>query len=170
MNRFHIVASGLLLLTSLAGAAQTRPEGHRVVTKTRLQVIFSDLENQWLTAIQKKDARALGTLLSDNFQVWTPTQAEPIPLEDWRQQAFSSHLQSFQLRQLAVRAVSEDVSVASFVLSQTVKANGKVKHEEEFVVDVWVRGAEGWRCTDRYTSTLAATNALSHDLRPTGKQ
>jgi len=171
MNRLHVLLFGFLLaLMSVNGTAQTRPEGHRIVTMTRLQVVFSDLENQWLAAIQKKDNAALDKLLVDTFEVWTPTQAEPIPLEDWRQQAFSHALQSFTIRKLAVRAVNENVSVVSFVLSQSYNEGGKNRTDDEFVVDVWLNDGQSWHCTDRYASSVPATNAPREDVKPSGKQ
>jgi hypothetical protein len=43
-----------------------------VVTKTRLQVLFADLENQWLKAVQAKDKPSMDKLLAESFEVWTP--------------------------------------------------------------------------------------------------
>ena len=165
----------LLILFSLNAsvvpcAAQARSEGHRVVTKTRLQVVFSNLETRWLTAIQKKDSSALDQLLGENFEVWTPAQNEPIPLEEWKQQAFSRTLRSFQIRQLAVRAVSEDASIASFVLSQEIKNAGNPRTEDAFVVDVWIKEGESWRCSDRYVSTVPSSKSVAEDTKPTGRK
>ena len=167
MNRLCIL--GFLALTVVA-SAQTRTEGHRIVTKTRLQVVFSDLENQWLEAIKGKNSAALDNVLSENFEVWTPNKGEPIPIEEWKKEAFSRLLQSFQISQLAVRAVSDQVSVASFVLSQKINAAGKTRTENEFVVDVWIKDGESWRCTDRYVSAIPSIKATTGDARPTGKQ
>src|SRR5690348_4775429 len=104
----------LLAAVSLTAFAQQTPR--RIVTKTRLQVVFGDLETQWLNAVQTKDKSALNILLSDSFEVWTPTQSGPIPLEDWKQDAFAHRPTAFEIRQIAVRGVSDDVSVVSFVL------------------------------------------------------
>ena len=171
MNPHRVAIFGLLVLLAGFGSfAQLPPEGHRIVTKTRLQVVFSELENQWLAAVQKRDEAALNKLLADSFEEWIPAQPDPIPLEDWRQRAFGEALQSFQIRQLAVRAVKDDVSVASFVLQQKIESGGKVRTENDFVIDVWVKDGGSWRCTDRYTSPGPSTTAPAGDIRPTGKQ
>ena len=151
-------------------AAQARTEGHRVVTKTKLQVVFSNLETQWLAAVQRKDSGALDKLLGENFEVWTPLRSDPMPLEEWKQQAFSRTLRSFQIRKLAVRAVSDDVSVASFVLSQELNSTGKSHTEDAFVVDVWIKDGESWRCSDRYVSAVPSSKSAVEDTKPTGRQ
>jgi hypothetical protein len=152
------------LLSSMA-SAQTPG---RIVTKTRLQVLFADLETRWLKAVQAKDKPELDKLLSDSFEVWSPTQAGPIPLEDWRQAAVAHPPKAFEIRQIAVRAVSEDVSAVSFVLEQTFA--GKAARDNEFVVDIWKKDSERWRCTDRYVSQVLQASPAVEDVRPDGKQ
>jgi hypothetical protein len=153
-------------LSPIAGFAQGGPG--RVVTKTRLQVLFADLENQWLKAVQAKDKPSMDKLLAESFEVWTPTQGDPIPLANWRQQSFSRPPQSFEIRQIAVRGVKDDVAIVSFVLNQHFA--GRPSSENQFVVDIWTKGDDGWRCTDRYISPAGAPQAASEDARPNGKQ
>ena len=141
--------------------------GRRIVTKTRLQAVFGDLENQWLEAVQAKDKVVLDKLLAETFEVWSPTQGDPIPLEDWRQQAFAHPPQGFQILQMAVRAVKEDVAVVSFVLRQNFTEAGKGAW---FVVDVWIKDGDTWRCTDRYLSEVPAGKPAREDVKPSGKQ
>jgi ketosteroid isomerase-like protein len=162
----------LLLLLSTGLSAQTRPGAPgRVVTTTRLVSMFSDLEDQWLTAIQKKDAAALDRLLSDDFQVWTAEPpGAPLPHEDWQAQAFASKLQSFRIRQMAVRGVSDDVAIASFVLQTSAVLDGKEVPAQHFVVDVWKRDGESWHCTDRYLSEAKPPASKSVSEHPSGKQ
>jgi hypothetical protein len=126
------------------------------------------LETQWLEAVQAKDKSALGKLLSESFELWTPSQSDPIPLEDWRQRAFDRPPKNFELKQIAVRAVSDNVSVVSFVLSQTFAGSGST--ENQFVVDVWTKDSGGWRCTDRYASAVPPLKRSVQDVRPDGKQ
>jgi hypothetical protein len=151
---------------SLPALAQTQPG--RVVTKTRLQVLFAHLENQWLKTVQAKDQSSLGKLLADSFEVWTPTQSDPLSLNDWRQQAFSRPPQSFEIRQIAVRGVKDDVAIVSFVLTQNF--TGRPVNDNQFVVDIWMKEGDGWRCTDRYISSAGAAHASGVDTRPNGKQ
>ena len=112
----------------------------------------------------------------NTFQVWTAAPpGDPTPHEVWQKQAFGRTLQSFRLRQLAVRAVSPEVSIASFVLSETFGQAGKPQTEDSFVVDVWVKNGDDdtWKCTDRYVSAVtggAHAAGLKKGVRPTGKE
>jgi len=69
----HVVVAFLLFTFPLSSlyAAQNQVAPGRVVITTRLVAIFSELESNVLTALQKKDGAALDKLLSDEFQVWT---------------------------------------------------------------------------------------------------
>lgn len=165
----------LLSALTLPSPAQEHRQGQRIVTRTRLQVVFGELEGQWLKAIRDKDEAALNRVLADGFEVWTAAPpGSPTPRADWQPSAFASKLESFGMRQLGVRAVSPDVSVAHFVLTETFDQGGKPRTEEYFVVDVWTKVGEGdnWRCTDRYLSKLSM---LSHPIsakpsvKPDGK-
>src|SRR5437868_15546211 len=98
---------GILLAGSLVGAyGQTTKPPRRIVTTTRLVAIFSELENDCMKAVQENDANALDRLLSEDFQIWTPSPpGHPIPREDWLKQAEKP--QSFRIRQMAVRGVAD---------------------------------------------------------------
>ncbi len=143
----------------------------RIVTVTRLVAMFSDLESQWLTAVQQKDESALKRLLADDFQVWTPTPpGDPITREDWLKQAWAGRLESFHLRQMAVRSLTDDTALASFVLSETVERAGKTTRRDYFVVDVWRKNDNQWQVTDRYVSSHAgASHPAQTDVKPSGK-
>ena len=164
-----IVASAL----AQNGPAQTAPAPPRIVTRTRLQVVFSQLETQWLKAVQAKDKAGLNKLLAEDFEVWTAASpGEPLPREDWQTAALARKLVSFRIRQMAVRSVRPDVAVASFVLTETFDEAGTAREESHFVVDVWTSsGGDNWRCTDRYWSeSSAAGKAATQEIKPTGKQ
>jgi hypothetical protein len=164
-----------IIVCQLSAPAAAQEPGHRIVTKTRLQVLFGDLESQWLKAVQQKDAAALDVLLGEEFQVWTPLPTSyPIPREDWQKAAFGRPFQSFRLTQMAVRGVTPDVSVASFRLSQAFAAV-QSQTEDFFVVDVWLKSGKGdnWKCTDRYMWRVSATaqpSGAKEDVKPTGKE
>src|SRR5690348_10295845 len=83
----------------------------RIETRTRLVSQFSELENRWLNAIQKKDATALDRLLSEDYEVWTPDRSSPIPREEWQVQAFAETLKSFRIADMAVKAPRDGVAV-----------------------------------------------------------
>ena len=160
---------------SIPASGQEHRQGQRIVTRTRLQVLFSDLEGKWLKAIQDKDQGTLNRLLPDEFQVWTPAPpGSPIAREDWLKSALARKLQSFQFRQMAVRSVSSETSIASFVLTETFQKAGKPQSEEHFIVDVWMKspGSEDWKCTDRYSWELGQVPNPpdTQEAKPSGKQ
>jgi hypothetical protein len=114
-----IVLCAALALISTGGFGQADEGSHRIVTSTRFQVLFFGLESDWLKAVQQKDAKALDSLLGDEFQVWTAAPpGDPIPREDWQRQAFGKKLASFTIRQIAVRSLSPEIAVASFALDE----------------------------------------------------
>jgi len=169
----HVVVAFLLFTFPLSSlyAAQNQVAPGRVVITTRLVAIFSELESNVLTALQKKDGAALDKLLSDEFQVWTADPpGSPLPREDWQAQAFGSPPASFHLRQMAVRPVSDDVAIASFVLQESSIRDGKEISQQRFIVDVWKKNGDGWLCTDRYASNAAESPSQQSDKKPTGKQ
>jgi len=148
------MAAILVLLCTLwlPASTQDQGKGHRIVKQTRLQVFFSEVETQWLKAVQEKNPASLNHILSDDFHVWTSTPpGNPISREEWLLGVFGRKLQSFQLRQVAVRAASPEVAVVSFVLTETYQS-ATPQTEDHFVVDIWINKGSGdnWRCTDRY--------------------
>jgi ketosteroid isomerase-like protein len=171
VSRFCLVLC--LALSEVLAQSQTPPRSGsgRIVTVTRLVAMFSDLESQWLTAIQQKDENALKRLLADDFQVWTPTPpGDPISREDWLKQAGAGKLESFHLRQMAVRSLNDETALASFVLSETVERAGKATRHDNFVVDVWRKTGDQWHVTDRYISQITGASPPARtDLKPSGK-
>ena len=157
-------------------AAQPQPGTVRTVTRTRLQVLFTALEEQWAQAVQQHDTATVHRLLDEAFQVWTAAPpGDPLPREEWEKRVFRRPLRSSALRQVAVRAVTPEVAVVSFVLSETFDQGGKPRTEDHFVVDVWVKTGDGdtWKCTDRYLSAVTGFPPLGSpkkQMKPTGKE
>jgi hypothetical protein len=146
----------LLCTPGLLSSQQDQGKGHRVVNQTRLQVFFSELETQWLKAVQEKNAAALNGVVADDFHVWTALPGSPSSREQWFLGVFGRNLQSFQLRQLAVREVSPQIAVVSFVQTETYQS-ATPQTESHFIVDIWINSGSGdnWRCTDRYSSEVS---------------
>jgi ketosteroid isomerase-like protein len=155
----------------LCSACWSEPQtSGQIVTRTRLVTIFSGLQNQWLEAVQHKDASVLDRILSEDYQVWTPNSTAPVPRDEWQSQAFAEGLQSYRIRDMAVRSVRDDVAVESFVLEQSRLQNHHTVRENYFMVNVWTRAADGWRCTDTYSSPMTAVHpAGPNPVKPTGK-
>ncbi len=142
-----------IILLNSVGFSQQSPKPKAPV-KSRLQVFFAELENQELNAIQGKDQSALNRILSDDFRESRPDNADkPTSREDWLREAFSRTAKSYEMRQMSVRPLSPQISIASFILSQVFEQGGGSETEERFVVDVWTNtgGGDNWRCTDRYS-------------------
>ena len=162
-----------LVPSAVCAHSQTTPKSGpgRIVTVTRLVAMFSDLESQWLTAVQQKDESTLKRLLAEDFQVWTPTPpGDPVSREDWLKHVLAERVESFHIRQMAVRSLNDDTALASFVLSETVERAGKATRRDFFVVDVWRKNNDNWQVTDRYVSSIAsAPHPTQTDIKPSGK-
>ena len=152
----HRVATILALLCMLRLPAWPQGEkGNQVFTK--LQIFFSELETQWLKAAQEKDPAALNRVVADDFHLWTSAPpGSPIPREEWFAGVFGRKVLSAHLRQLAVRNLSPEIAVVSFVETETYQQTAAPQTEEYFVVDIWINKGSGdnWRCTDRYVSEV----------------
>ena len=149
----------LLCILRLPGWPRDQEKAHRVALKQRLQVFFSKLETQWLSAIQDKDPAALNLIVSDDFHLWTSAPpGNPISREEWLVGIFGRRLLSFQMRQLAVRELSSNIAVVSFVQTETYQQSATPQTDDHFVVDIWINSGNGdnWRCTDRYFSEVKA--------------
>jgi hypothetical protein len=163
-----VLATLFALLNVLPVLSQTEQGSHRIITPTRLQVLFSGLETDWLNAVQQQDAKALDSLLGEEFQVWTAAPpGDPIPREGWQREAFSKKLGSFTIRQIAVRSLNPEIAVASFVLDENF---GK-SQASYFVVDVWNNAGGAWKCRDRYLSRVEqlASPKRAAKKKPGGK-
>jgi hypothetical protein len=167
---YFVLGIACVVVAQQPGRDQSSPR--RVATTTRLVALFSQLESEWMQAVLHKDDSALARLLGEDFQLWTPETSAPIPREDWQKEVLARSLTSFRFRQMAVRSLSENSAVTSFVLSESVQSGGKQRVEEHFVVDIWSKDADRWVCTDRYAAPLlaAAKRAQPEDRKPSGKQ
>ncbi len=160
-------AIALIVLAVVLGAPARSPRQKpgRVVTRTRLVALYSDLESQLAAAAQKGDNARLEQLLTDDFEQWSPEPpGDPVPREDWMA---AYHPASFSTSQMAVRAFG-DTDVASFVLRQRGTFGEKDANGEFFVVDVWRREGNTARLASRYISHVPKTSAPSNS--PSGKR
>lgn len=142
---------------SLLASPQEQEKGHTVPANPKLRIFFSELETQWLKAAQDKDPAAINRIVADDFRVWTSAPpGDPKSRSDWLLEVFGRRLLSFGIRQLAVRELSPQIAVVSFVDTETYQESATPQTEEHFVVDVWIndRGGDNWRCTDRYVSPV----------------
>jgi hypothetical protein len=172
MNRFLIVivilaSCGFTLLSAQNAPPSPEAAPGRILTRTRLVVQFSELENAWLDAIQKKNSAALDRLLDDSFQAWRADNPVPTPREDWEKSAFAAPAEPFRIQSMSARGVRSDLVIVNFQLLAPAKA-GEKSRPGFFVVDVWSKNGAQWLCTDRYISRLLLPHATVA-ARPTGK-
>lgn len=165
MWRVAAVILAMVLGAAASGQRQKTTQGGRVVTRTRLVALYSDLESQLAAAAQKSDSAKLQQMLTDDFEQWSPEPpGDPIPREDWMA---AYHPTSFSASQMAVRTFG-NVEIASFVLHQKGAFADKEASGDFFVVDVWKREGNTSRLASRYISRIGKTTVPS--TSPTGKR
>lgn len=126
-------AAVLLCILRLPVWSQDQPKGHGVAPKPQLQVFFSKLETQWFNAIQDRDQAALNLIVSDDFHLWTSVPpGNPVSREAWLVGIFGRRLLSFSMRQLAVRGISSNIVVVSFVQTETYQQSATPRTEDQF--------------------------------------
>ncbi len=155
-----------LLGTATAQKASGKaPAGGRVVTRTRLVALYTDLEAQLAAAAQKQDHPKLEQLLGDDFEQWSPEPpGDPVPREDW---IAAYHPTNAGTRQMAVRAFP-DTDVVSFVLHQQGTFGDNEASGDFFVVDVWRHEEKGAKLSSRYIARVPKTRV--QPAPPTGKR
>jgi hypothetical protein len=149
----------ILVLSCIIGLpcwAQDQQKGQKA--PSGLEIFFSKLETQWLSAEQDHEPAALNRVVADDFHLWTSAPPGNIPREEWFARILGRTPMSSHLRQLAVRNLSREIAVVSFVKTETFQQTPTPQTEESFVVDIWINKSSGdnWRCTDRYVSALQA--------------
>jgi hypothetical protein len=170
-----MMKSRLFLVVILAGVAWSQSRisqgsPNRIQTTTRLVAIFSDLNNELFQSIQKHDAAAFDRLVGENFELRAAsTPDDPKSRDDWRQLEFRRSLQSFRISHMAVRGLTDDVAVVSFVLEENRGATAPV--QKSFAVQAWLHEGDAWTCQEAYVSPIAAsaTPSRKSDRRPSGK-
>jgi hypothetical protein len=171
-NFVFIIATAFV--ASVAASAQEPvkpPLNPRIITATRQVVIFTDLENQVLRAIQSKDQAGLSKLVSDDCIIEMP-DADPLPCDDWMKTILSKDyaLKTFVLRQLSV-VDGPDSAVVKFDRIQQSIYKGKPDGGEFFVIDVWKKDGEAWKLANRFVSKVSSVPYMPKaDVKPTGKQ
>jgi hypothetical protein len=135
----------VLLVASLPSlAADDQPTGGRVPTVTRLVKLFLEKEASLGVAVRNADATALGSMLTDDFELRTGARAaSPIPRADWMRESLRTRDPGGEISRMAVHDFGA-VAIASFTQGA---AGGPV-----FVVDVWRGQGTDWKLAVRYAS------------------
>jgi hypothetical protein len=131
-----------LLLAAVVAHAQDRAAS-RVPTVSRLVVLFSRLETEWMEAARRGDGPTLDRLVADDFEVRrAEAPAAPTPRAEWLTATRGAAVPA--VSQMAVRALG-DVAVVSF---RGVGDSGSAA----FVVDLWLQRGGDWQIAARYES------------------
>jgi hypothetical protein len=143
-----LVAAFLILAGAAPAQGQSATPGRSpVVTVTRLVKLFGGLENDWLAAVRNRDATALGSLLTEDFEMRLASRpAEPVPRAEWIKHALAVPIPGWVVRQMAARDMGCTV-IVSFRLEPGADAPGA---RPIFVVDTWVQAQGSWKAAARY--------------------
>lgn len=149
----HVKTRLLPLLILMAGllapalAARADGERQRVPTVTRLVQIFSTLESELMTAVQKGDSTTIGKMLADDFELRDGDMpGTPVPRAEW-----------LRLSQGQLAAPIEQMAVHDFGAAAVVSYLWKRGARQDiFVVDVWGRSGDAWKLSVRYASAAGS--------------
>jgi ketosteroid isomerase-like protein len=171
--RMRVMATAILLVMgSVLGAQEPvkPPLSPRITTATRQVSTFSALEKQLLAAVQKKDAAAVRSLLSEEFALHLP-DSDVMSAEDWMASVMSKdyELKSFIVRQVDVADLG-DAALVSYDRVQDSTFNGQSDGGEFFVTDLWRKDGDKWKLSDRYVTKVGSTPYMPKaDVKPSGK-
>ena len=132
----------VLLVASGPSVADEPASGGRVTTVTRLVKLFLEKEAALGAAVRNADATALGSLLTDDFELRTGARAaSPIPRADWMREVLRTRDPGGDISGMAVHDLGA-IAIASYTQDS---ANGPM-----FVVDVWRGQGNDWKLAIRY--------------------
>jgi uncharacterized protein DUF4440 len=152
------------LLTPKAAVAVAPAQGPTV---TRLVQVFTGLETEWMQAVQKKDQATLERLLLDDFELRAAdAPGVPVPRADWIRDALgAAAVRSFDLRQMAVRALA-DTAVVSFVCHVDTGTTAPQSTGDILVVDIWLQRQGEWKAAARYLAPALHASMPGAGARP----
>jgi ketosteroid isomerase-like protein len=157
----------LAVFLSSALHAQAPDRSGRTITPTRQVAQFSELENQWVDAIQHKDEPALDHLLTDEFEMLTTLAPNPIERDEFVEATPNLKIDSYRVSQMTVHDYG-DTAVVNFLANVKGQFRGRDWSAQYFIVDVWRKNGDTWQVAVRYLSK-AGMHSTSQQ-RPTGKQ
>jgi len=172
--RFFACLLSVLIAMAIFPAAQepVKPAlTPRIITATKQVSIFTEMENQLLRAIQKKDKAAAQAMLSDDLNIEMP-DADPLPGDDWLDSVMAKDytLKSFVVRQMSAIDLGTAV-LLKFNRLQEAVLKGKADSGEFFVVDLWKKDGDNWKLANRYVSKVSSQPSVPKaPVKPTGKQ
>jgi hypothetical protein len=151
-----MILAGLLL----AASATASP-----VTPTRTVVTFTELEKNWIEAVQKHDTKALDQILAPHYELRSAaTPGVPSARDDSIKQ--SLELPAFQssISQMAVHEYP-DLMVVSFMW-KIAAPQGTGLAQNVFVVDTWRRAGDSWQVEVRYAAPADSKAVIPGAVAP----
>lgn len=115
-----------------------------------------DMENQYWLAIQEKDADAATRLTDDECIVTGAQGVGRITREALSKmvETDSYTLLAFQLSDVQVRSISDDVAIVGYKVHEELTVGGKPVKLDAADASVWIRRADGWKCALHTESVL----------------
>jgi hypothetical protein len=102
-----------------------------------------------------KDTKIMERLVSPEFTARVSDAPErSIPRRLWGQSSSTYKIDSLEERYHAARKLSEDMAVASLLLTQKATFDGRDRSGDFYVVDVWKKSGDRWQITARYSSPI----------------
>jgi len=124
-----------------ASEAQSNGGQQRIPTVTRLVQLFTTLERELMTAVQKGDSTAINNVVADDFELRSGAMpGTPTPRAEWLRHSRGQAVAPIE--QMAVH----DYGTAA-VVSYLWKS---APRHDIFVVDVWGKSGDAWKLSVRY--------------------
>lgn len=134
--------------------SQSSTAGQRVPTVTRTVRMFTQIENDWIDAVQRRDRGALKDIVAVNFELRSAeAPGTPTPREESITHAFQVKPFQSSIGQMAVHEYGE-VLVVSFLWKLEVPKNGPLP-QKLFVIDTFKQIDGNWQAVARYTAPVA---------------
>jgi ketosteroid isomerase-like protein len=162
-----LLLSVLLFALPVGAYSQAPARPGRTITPTRQVAQFSELEDQWAHAIQRKDQSALDRLLTDEFEILTPLATNPVERDEFVEATGNLKLESYRISQMTMHDFG-DTAVVNFLANVKGLFRGRDWSGQYFVVDVWRKNGDTWQAAVRYLSKSGT--AAKSQARPTGKE
>jgi hypothetical protein len=130
------------------------PEAERPASEAHsFMELFTKLERDWMSAVQKKDRNALDEILAPEFMVRTAVDPKhPISRAEWMQDMLMNYeIRSYSFSDVTIRAFL-GVAIVSFVETQKGTIRGKESSGDWFIVDIWETNHGKWQPAARFVA------------------
>jgi Domain of unknown function (DUF4440) len=164
MRRFYFFGLVLLLTLATPCTAQSANQRRRETTQSEkpasdarsFMELFTNLERDWIQAVQRKDEATLESILAPEFMLRSSEEAEnPQFRAAWIHQALNSyHIRTYDHRAMVIRAFL-GVAVVSFVQRQQATMDGKDCSGDYLIVDLWESNHNKWQVSARYMAPIS---------------